>query len=102
MLVLKFVTRVVQRSQIAYKICSVTNIYTSIARSELVTNKIHLRCDIPIVHVQHTVRRYVGCCRTTFAIANPVAATCFGCIKKPLSGRIYQKMSNLYISFCIF
>ena len=80
---LKFVTGVVQRPHILYKICSVTKIYRSIARSELVTNKIHFRHDIPIVLVKHTVKGYVDCCLTTFFVANQIAAKCFGRAKKP-------------------
>jgi len=91
MLVLKFVIRVVQRAHISYKTCSVTNIYRPIARSELVTNKIHFRCDIPIVLVKHAIKGYVDCWLTTFFVANQIAAKRFGRTKKPSSGCIYKK-----------
>jgi len=34
----------------------------------------------------------IVCRNTTFIIANPRAATCFGCTKQPSSGHMYQKI----------
>jgi hypothetical protein len=49
-----------------------------------------LNFAIPIALVDHAIMTMSV--DTTLIIENPIAATSFGCIQQPLSGRTYQKI----------
>jgi len=47
---------------------------------------------LPVVQKNQRNSTDVVSRHTTFIVANPIGATCFGCAKQPSSGCLYQKI----------